>query len=88
MLDRTPEPPPESTGPISHWPFLQVPNVSVDEHAVHLRVNSLYEHLEAVEGASFRDLHLLTEPLHLFDQTQMHQAKTLLRHIPECQMIS
>lgn len=33
-------------------------------------MNSLYEDLEAVEGACFRDLHLLAEPLHLMDMTE------------------
>lgn len=46
-------------------PLLQILDVSVDEHAVHLCMNSLYQHLKAVEGARLRDLDLLAEPLHL-----------------------
>lgn len=33
-------------------------------------MNSLYKDLEAVEGAGFRDLHLLAESLHLLDNTE------------------
>lgn len=49
-------------------PFLQVPDVGVDQHAVHLRVNRLYQHLEAVEGAGLGELDLLAEPLDLLRQ--------------------
>ena len=33
-------------------------------------MNRLYKDLEAVEGARFRDLNFLAEPLHLLDETQ------------------
>ena len=33
-------------------------------------MNRLYQDLEAVEGARFRDLNFLAEPLHLLDETQ------------------
>lgn len=39
-------------------------------------MNGLYKDLEAVEGACFRDLHLLAEPLHLLDMTVAQIQKT------------
>lgn len=61
----------------SIWPLLQVPDVSVDEHAVHLWVNRLYQDLEAVEGTSFGDLNLLAEPLYLLDKKTEMQIETM-----------
>lgn len=51
-------------------PLFQIPDISIDEHAVHLGMNGLYEDLKAVERASFRDLNLLAEPLHLQGETE------------------
>ena len=51
----------------SHVPLLRVPDVSVDEHAVHLRMDVLYEDLEPIEGSGLWKLYLLTKPLDLRD---------------------
>lgn len=48
-------------------PLLQIPDVCVDEQAIHLWVNILNKDLEAIEGAGLWNLHFLTEPLYLSD---------------------
>lgn len=51
--------------------FVRIGDVRLDEQTVHFRVNILDGHLEAVETASLRHLHLLAEP---FDQILVDDA--------------
>lgn len=51
--------------PIFFSPLFQIPDVCVDEHAVHFRVHIFNKDLKAIERASFWELNLLTKPLHL-----------------------
>lgn len=49
----------------SKSPLLWLPDVGVDQEAVHLRVDVLHGDLKTVEATCLRHLHFLHEALHL-----------------------
>ena len=55
-----------------YWqvPLLRISNVSVDQQAIHFRVDAFYGDLETVKESSLGNLNFIAEPINLKKQTK------------------